>query len=78
MVLGVVPEQLDVLFTLNEELEDLIVDLAHLLLGFAGVEHAVGGHFADFEKKPIYQALTERNYKNQITNSHIQLKLSES
>ena len=31
-----------------------------------------------FEKKPIYQVLTERDYKNQITSSHIQLKLFES
>ena len=28
-----------------------------------------------FEKKPIYQVLTERDYKKQITSSHIQLKL---
>jgi hypothetical protein len=28
-----------------------------------------------FEKKPIYQALTESDYKNQITSGHIQLKL---
>jgi len=31
-----------------------------------------------FEKKPIYQVLTERDYKNQITSSHIQLKLFDS
>ena len=31
-----------------------------------------------FEKKPIYQVLTERDYKKQITSSHIQLKLFES
>jgi len=28
-----------------------------------------------FEKMPIYQALTETDYKNQITSGHIQLKL---
>ena len=28
-----------------------------------------------FEKMPIYQALTERDYRNQITSGHIQLKL---
>jgi len=28
-----------------------------------------------FEKMPIYQALTESDYKNQITSGHIQLKL---
>ena len=31
-----------------------------------------------FEKKPIYQVLTERDYKKQITSSHIQLKLFDS
>ena len=31
-----------------------------------------------FEKKPIYQVLTERDYKKQITTSHIQLKLFDS
>ena len=31
-----------------------------------------------FEKKPILQVLTESDYKNQITSSHIQLKLFES
>jgi hypothetical protein len=31
-----------------------------------------------FEKKPILQALTADDYKNQITSSHIQLKLFES
>jgi len=31
-----------------------------------------------FEKKPILQVLTDTNYQNQITNSHIQLKLCES
>jgi len=31
-----------------------------------------------FEKKPIYQVLTESDYKNEITISHIQLKLFES
>ena len=30
-----------------------------------------------FEKKPIYQVLTQRDYKNQITSGHIQLKLFE-
>jgi len=30
-----------------------------------------------FEKKPIYQALTETDYKDQITSSHNQLKLFE-
>jgi hypothetical protein len=30
-----------------------------------------------FEKKPIYQALTETDYKNQITSSHNQLRLFE-
>jgi len=28
-----------------------------------------------FEKKPIYQVLTESDYKNEITSTHIQLKL---
>ena len=28
-----------------------------------------------FEKKPILQVLTNTDYQNQITNSHIQLKL---
>ncbi|MEE4602206.1 MAG: transposase, partial [Desulfobacteraceae bacterium] len=31
-----------------------------------------------FEKKMIYQVLTETDYRNKITNSHIQLKLFES
>jgi transposase len=31
-----------------------------------------------FEKKPIYQVLTEGDYKNEITSSHIQLKLYDS
>ena len=31
-----------------------------------------------FEKKPIYHVLTESDYKNKITSSHIQLKLFES
>ena len=31
-----------------------------------------------FEKKPILQVLTETDYKNKITSSHIQLKLFES
>jgi len=31
-----------------------------------------------FEKKPIYQALTERDYKTKTTSSHIQLKLFDS
>ena len=31
-----------------------------------------------FEKKPIYQVLTESDYTNKITSSHIQLKLFES
>lgn len=31
-----------------------------------------------FEKIPIYQALTETDYKNEITSSHIQLKLFDS
>ena len=31
-----------------------------------------------FEKKPILQVLTETDYKNEITSSHIQLKLFES
>jgi len=31
-----------------------------------------------FEKKPIYQALTESDYKTKITSSHIQLKLFDS
>jgi hypothetical protein len=31
-----------------------------------------------FEKMPIYQALTETEYKNQITSGHIQLKLFDS
>jgi hypothetical protein len=31
-----------------------------------------------FEKKPIYQVLTDNDYKNEITSSHIQLKLFES
>jgi len=31
-----------------------------------------------FEKMPILQALTETDYKNKITSSHIQLKLFES
>ena len=31
-----------------------------------------------FEEKPIYQVLTERDYKKQITSSHIQLKLFDS
>jgi hypothetical protein len=31
-----------------------------------------------FEKKPIYQVLTESDYKNKITSSHIQLKLFDS
>lgn len=31
-----------------------------------------------FEKKPIYQVLTESDYKNKITSGHIQLKLFES
>lgn len=30
-----------------------------------------------FEKKPIYQVLTERHYKKEITSNHIQLKLFE-
>ena len=30
-----------------------------------------------FEKKPIYQVLTENNYKNKITSGPIQLKLFE-
>ena len=31
-----------------------------------------------FEKKPIYQVLTENEYKTKITSSHIQLKLFDS
>jgi hypothetical protein len=31
-----------------------------------------------FEKIPIYQALTESDYKNQITSGLIQLKLFDS
>ncbi len=31
-----------------------------------------------FEKKPIYQVLTEKDYKNKMTSKHIQLKLFES
>jgi hypothetical protein len=31
-----------------------------------------------FEKKMIYQVLTETDYRNEITSSHIQLKLFES
>ena len=31
-----------------------------------------------FEKMPIYQALTANDYKNKITNNHIQLKLFDS
>ena len=31
-----------------------------------------------FEKKPILQVLTETDYKNKITSSHMQLKLFES
>lgn len=31
-----------------------------------------------FEKKPIYQVLTQDDYKKQITTNHIQLKLFES
>ena len=31
-----------------------------------------------FEKKMIYQVLTENDYRNEITSSHIQLKLFES
>ena len=31
-----------------------------------------------FEKMPIYQALTDNDYKNKITSNHIQLKLFES
>jgi len=31
-----------------------------------------------FEKKPILQVLTDKDYKNKITSSHIQLKLFES
>lgn len=31
-----------------------------------------------FEKKPIYQVLTDNDYKNEITSSHIQLKLFEN
>ena len=31
-----------------------------------------------FEKKPIYQVLTDSPYKNKITSGHIQLKLFES
>jgi len=31
-----------------------------------------------FEKMPIYQALTDNDYKNKITSHHIQLKLFES
>ena len=31
-----------------------------------------------FEKKPIYQVLTETDYKNKMTSKHIQLKLFES
>mgnify|MGYP001829191592 FL=1 len=31
-----------------------------------------------FEKMPILQALTETDYKDEITSSHIQLKLFES
>ena len=31
-----------------------------------------------FEKKPIYQVLTESDYKNKMTSGHIQLKLFES
>jgi hypothetical protein len=30
-----------------------------------------------FEKKPIYQVLTESNYKNKMTSTHIQLNLFE-
>jgi len=30
-----------------------------------------------FEKKPIYRALSQSDYKNQITIGHIQLKLFE-
>jgi IS4 transposase len=31
-----------------------------------------------FEKKPILQVLTDTDYKNQIANPHIQMKLFES
>jgi hypothetical protein len=31
-----------------------------------------------FEKKPILEVLTDTDYKNRITNSHIQLNLFES
>jgi hypothetical protein len=31
-----------------------------------------------FEKKPIYQVLTDNNYTNKITSGHIQLKLFDS
>jgi hypothetical protein len=31
-----------------------------------------------FEKMPVYQALTDNDYKNKITSNHIQLKLFES
>ena len=31
-----------------------------------------------FEKKMIYQVLTDTNYRNKITSSHIQLKLFDS
>ena len=30
-----------------------------------------------FEKKPIYQVLTQSDYKNKMTSAHIQLKLFE-
>jgi hypothetical protein len=31
-----------------------------------------------FEKKPIYQTLTDDGYTNKITSGHIQLKLFDS
>lgn len=31
-----------------------------------------------FEKMPILQALTDNDYKNKITNGHIQLNLFDS
>ena len=31
-----------------------------------------------FEKKPIYQVLTDNDYKNEISSSNIQLKSFES
>jgi IS4 transposase len=31
-----------------------------------------------FEKKPIYQVLTDNDYTNKITSGHIQLKLFDS